>query len=130
MIVLDASAALEWLLNRPSASKLEARLASEYGHVYAPHLIDVEVLQVLRRFAREKTIGVERAHEAIEDFHALAIGRHGHRRLVPRIWEIRANLTAYDAAYVALAETLDCPLVTHDARLARSPGHRARIELI
>lgn len=130
MIVLDASAVLEWLLNGHSAARVDARVASEDGHVHAPHLIDLEVLQVLRRLVREKAIGVERAGEAIEDFHALAIDRHGHRQFVSRIWEHRANLTAYDAAYVALAESLDCPLVTHDARLFRSPGHRARIELV
>ena len=130
MIVIDASAALEWLRKRPSAPKLTARIASEYGHMHAPHLIDLEVIQVLRRLTRENVVGAERAREAIEDFHGLAIDRHGHREFASRIWELRANLTAYDAAYVALAESLDCPLVTHDARLFRSPGHRARIEMV
>lgn len=130
MIVLDASAVLEWLLEGPASGAIEARVEPEYGRLHAPHLVDLEVVQVLRRLVREGAVRERRAGEAVEDLLALRLVRHEHRRLTARIWALRGNLTAYDAAYVALAESIGAPLLTRDARLARSSGHRARIELV
>ena len=96
----------------------------------APHLLDLEVTQVLRRFAQLREISGDRLLQALDDYRALLIERSAHVDLLPRIWGLRDALTAYDAAYIALAEALDSPLLTCDARLARSHGHRAVIELI
>ena len=91
--------------------------------VAAPHLLDVEVLQVIRRFNRTKRLTVARGEQALADLGALGITRYGHEFLRPAIWRLRSVLTAYDAAYVALAEVLDAPVVTCDAKLTRSSGH-------
>ncbi len=130
MIVIDASAVLEVLLQTPAAPALVKRFFRPAETLHAPHLLDLEVLQVLRRYVRNGSISASRAEEALEDLEDLGVERYGHELLVPRIWELRNQLTAYDAAYVALAETLRAPLVTLDARLARSGGHIATIELI
>lgn len=94
------------------------------------HLLDVEVAQVLRRCVRDETIAAERGQEAIEDFGDLPFNRYPHDFLIPRIWELRSTLTAYDAAYVALAEVLDAPRLTCDSRIASAPGHFARVQHI
>ncbi len=130
MIVVDASAVLELLLNGRAATRLRARLLAAGQTLHAPELIDLEVLQVLRRFVRDRDLSLDRATEALSDYRDLGIDRFSHELLLGRVWELRANLTAYDAAYVALAELLDAPLLTADHRLARSPGHHAKIELI
>jgi predicted nucleic acid-binding protein len=130
MIVVDASALADVLLQLRSARAVEARILDAAEALHAPHLLDVELLQVLRRFAAMGTWQQERAAEALADLEALRIARHPHEPLRRRIWELRANLTAYDGAYVALAELLECPLVTRDAHLAKAPGHRARIEVL
>ena len=130
MIVLDASVALELILTTPAGARAAARLRELDEPLQAPHLIDIEVLHVLRRIEGAGGITSARARTALGDFANLAIRRHEHAILTDRIWKLRANLTAYDAAYVALAEALDAPLLTLDARLARSKGHRARIELV
>ena len=96
--------------------------------LHAPHLIDIETTQVLRRHVAKGAIGAQRGREAIQDVGALALRRYGHVDLLPRVWEMRDNLTAYDAVYVALAAVLDAPLLTCDRRLAAAAGHRARIE--
>jgi predicted nucleic acid-binding protein len=129
MIVIDASALADVLLRLPSAGAAEQRILDPDEALHAPQLLDLELLQVLRRFATMGQGQQERAAEALEDLEALRIARHPHEPLRRRIWELRANLTAYDAAYVALAEELECPLVTRDARLAKAPGHRARVEV-
>ncbi|MFN2387539.1 MAG: type II toxin-antitoxin system VapC family toxin [Thermoanaerobaculia bacterium] len=97
--------------------------------LHAPHLLDLEVAQVLRRYLGQGDLSEQRAAESLRDFLDLSVARYPHEPFLPRIWQLRANLTAYDAAYVALAEALDAPLVTRDARLARAAGHEARIEL-
>lgn len=130
MIVLDASALLEVLLRMPAAAAVEKRLFEPGESLHAPHLIDVEVAQVLRRFATAGHIDGERGRMALEDLAALPLQRYPHGMLMPRVWALRHNLTAYDAAYVALAEALDAPLLTRDGRIAKAAGHRARVEVV
>ena len=98
--------------------------------LHAPHLLDVEVAQVLRRYVREKRITAQRGQEALEDLGNLPLSRYPHDFLLPRIWELRATLTAYDAAYVALAELLDAPLLTCDGKIASASGHNANVEVV
>jgi predicted nucleic acid-binding protein len=129
VIVVDASAVLEVLLRTRAAGRVEARLFGR-STLHAPHLLDVEVAQVLRRYAARGELPAARGAEAVADLAAFPVARYPHEFLLGRIWELRANLTAYDAAYVALAEALDAPLVTRDERLASAPGHRAVVELM
>jgi predicted nucleic acid-binding protein len=130
MIVADASALLEVLLRTHAAPAIEGRLLSSRQALNAPHLIDVEVAQVLRRYAAIGVLDEARGRELLSNFADLPIRRHPHQILLPRIWMLRHNLTAYDATYVALAEALGAPLLTHDRRLAGSSGHHALIELV
>jgi predicted nucleic acid-binding protein len=130
VIVLDASAVLELLLRTPSAQIVERRAFARGQSLHAPHLIDVEVAQVLRRYAASGEVDAGRCREALEDMGDLPLARYRHDMLLPRIWELRGNLTAYDAAYVALAEALEAPLLTCDRKLSRASGLRARIELV
>ena len=130
MIVVDASAALEALLQTPAAAAVAKRLFDPGQTLHAPHLIDVEVAQVLRRYATTGALDPERCHAALIDFADFPLTRYPHDFLLPRVWELRDNLTAYDAVYVALAEALDAPLLTRDQRLAGAPGHHARVELV
>ena len=128
MIVLDASAAIDWLLQTTTGLQIEKRIYSRNESLHAPHLLDLEVSQVLRRLAREGAITQHRADEAIEDLLDLRITRYPHFVLLPRIWQLRHNLSAYDAAYVSLAERLRAPLITRDGRLASASGHTAQVE--
>jgi predicted nucleic acid-binding protein len=98
--------------------------------IHAPHLLDVEVTQVLRRLVQRKEVTVARAEQALDDLAKLLIERHEHLSLVRRVWQLRDSISAYDGVYVALAEALDAPLLTCDARLAGAHGHRATIELV
>ena len=129
-LVLDASAAIEWLLQTKIGAKVEARIFSGAAALHAPHLLDIEVAQVLRRYVAVGTIAASRGHEALEDLVDLSLTRYPHEWLLDRVWELRDNLTAYDAAYVALAEALDVPLVTCDGKMASARGHHARIEVV
>ncbi len=128
MIVLDASAAIDWLLQTPAGRQIDKRIFAHNESLHAPHLLDLEVAQVLRRLARESAISVRRAEEAIQDLQDLQVTRYAHFVLLPRIWQVR-HLSAYDAAYVVLAEQLDATLITRDARLPSASGHTARIEV-
>jgi predicted nucleic acid-binding protein len=130
VIVVDASALLEVLLRTPAAPQVEERLFAAGKTLHAPHLIDLEVAQVLRRYVQGEQMSAVRARQALEDLGALRLTRWPHDALLPRIWELRANLTAYDAAYVALAEALDAPLVTRDRRLAAAPRLRTHVECL
>ena len=130
MIVVDASAALELLLRTETGIKVQERALDAGESLHAPHLIDIEVTQTLRRLVILKEITAARGKQALEDHLALHIKRAEHKDLLERVWSLRDSITAYDAAYVVLAEILDCSLITCDARLARSHGHKARIELI
>ena len=129
MIVLDASAAIDWLLQTPAGRRIENRIYSRNETLHAPHLLDLEVTQVLRRLAQQAAISARRAEEAIDDLLNLRMTRYPHLVLLPRIWHLRHNLSAYDAAYVVLAETLGATLITRDARLAAASGHALGIEL-
>lgn len=128
MLVVDTSAILDALAASDPAPGLVARLSND-GDLHAPHLIDVEILHALRALTMRGEITDDRAVDARSDFADTALLRYPHEPLSDRIWELRHNLSAYDAAFVALAEALDTPLVTCDARLASSSGHGARIEL-
>jgi predicted nucleic acid-binding protein len=129
VIVLDASAAIEWLLQSPAGLRIDKRISSPSQSLHAPHVLDVEVAQVLRRYVRDRTLTEQRGKEALEDFSDLPLHRYSHDFLLPRVWDLRATLTAYDAVYVALAEVLDAPLLTCDRRIASAPGHRSIIEI-
>jgi predicted nucleic acid-binding protein len=130
MIVIDASALLDALLRTRAAAAVEMRMFRPRQTLHAPHLLDVEVAQVIRRYVAAGEIDQERGRAALADLADVPLRRYPHDFLLSRVWELRKNLTAYDAVYVALAEVLDAPLLTRDQRLAASAGHRARIELV
>lgn len=130
MIVPDASAIIEWLLQSAKGERISRLLLSAPQDLNAPHLLDVEVSQGLRRCLAAGTLRLSRTQEAIQDYLDLPIRRHAHQHLFWRIWELRENLTAYDATYVALAESLDATLLTCDARIRAASGHYARIEVV
>jgi predicted nucleic acid-binding protein len=130
VIVVDASALLELLLQTPLGTRVEARLLRDDEEFHAPHLIDVEVTQALRRLVRAGEVSADRAAEAVEDLVDLDLHRHAHLDLLTRAWKLRENVTAYDAMYVVLAEALGGTVVTCDTRLAKAPGHRAHIEVV
>jgi len=129
MIVLDASAAVDWLLQTPAGQRIENRIYSRNETLHAPHLLDLEVTQVLRRLVQQGVVPAHRADEAIRDLLDLRVNRYAHFVLLPRIWQLRHNFSAYDAAYIVLAEKLGGTLVTRDRRLASPAGHAATIEL-
>ncbi len=128
MLVVDSSAVVAALIGRPPPSGLTERLGED-GDLHAPHLIDIEVLHALRRLNAAGQLTDDRAADARMDFQELTLVRYPHLPFSDRIWEMRHHLTAYDAAFIALAESLDVPLVTCDGRLGGAPGHSARIEV-
>jgi predicted nucleic acid-binding protein len=130
LIVIDASALLETLLQTSLAGRLMERMFEPAASLHAPHLLDIEVTHAFRRMVQRKDITAARAEQGIADSSQLHIERHGHQALIARIWQLRESMSAYDGAYVALAEALDAPLLTSDVRLAHAHGHRARIDLI
>jgi predicted nucleic acid-binding protein len=129
VIVLDASGAIDWLLQTAVGQRIETRIYSRGESLHAPHLLDLEVAQVLRRLVREVAVSAPRADEALQDLLDLRITRYPHFIFLPHIWRLRHNLSAYDAAYVALTEQLGATLVTRDARLAAACGRGVRSEL-
>lgn len=130
MIVPDASLLLEVLLRTPAGVGLESRLFGTRESLHAPHLIDLECAQVIRRLCAGGALSDRRARQALQDLDDLPLVRYPHQPFMPRIWALKDNLSAYDAAYVTLAEVLEAPLLTRDARLARAPGHGAVVELL
>jgi predicted nucleic acid-binding protein len=128
VIVLDASAAIEWLLQTAAGQRIEARIYSRGESLHAPHLLDLEVAQVLRRLVRETTVSAQRADQALHDLLDLRVTRYPHFIFLPHIWRLRHNLSAYDAAYVVLAEELGATLLTRDHHLASASSPRVRIE--
>lgn len=130
MWVIDASLLLEVLLKTALGTRHSDRILRANDSLHAPHLIDVEVVQVLRRLALAGELEPERAADALQMLADLPLVRHEHTPLAARMWELRASMTAYDAAYIALAEGLPGQLLTCDGRLGRAHGHSARVELL
>ncbi len=130
MIIIDASAVVELLLHTEVGVRVGDRALNHAERLCAPHLLDLEVAQVLRRFGQLRELTPDRVLQALDDYRALHIERSEHLGLLPRIWELWDSLTAYDAAYVALAEAMDSPLLTCDAKLLRAHGHHATVEVI
>ena len=127
--VLDASVVVELVLGTRVGTRIRQRLIDSAISLHSPEMLDLEVLNVLRRYVHSGTVATDRAEAALRRLGELDIQRHRHGPMVPRIWAWRGNLTAYDAAYVALAEVLGCPLLTTDARLSRAPGLPVPVEL-
>ena len=130
MIVADASVILDILLRTDAALRVESRLFDANESIHVPHLLDVEVAQVLRRYVHRGEMAPHRAERALELLVRFPMARYAHEPLLRRVWALRTNLTAYDAVYVALAEGLRATLLTRDQRLAAAPGHRAIVELL
>jgi predicted nucleic acid-binding protein len=130
LIVVDASSLLELLLNTATGIRVGERLADAEEPLHTPHLADIEVAQTLRRQVRAGAISAREGATALECLQRLDMVRHPHLPLLPMVWRLRDNLTAYDAIYVALAAVLGAPLITCDGRMARAPGLPARVELI
>ena len=130
MIVVDASVMVEVLLFTPESSRAFRRIFSDGESLHAPYLLDIEVAHALRRYSLWKEIEPQRGRDALDNLRALMLTRHSHTALLPRIWELRHNVTAYDGAYLALAEMLAAPLLTCDRALASSSDHRAEVELV
>jgi predicted nucleic acid-binding protein len=130
VIVIDTSAVMELVLNLPLAEAVRSRISDPETALHAPELLPLEVVAVLRRRVAAGTTTEDEALAALDTLDRLDIYHHGHLMLTPRVWALRDNLTASDAAFVALAELLDAPLLTADRRLAGAPGHRAAVDLV
>ena len=133
MLVVDASALTELILGRPAGTVVGEHLVHHRFAVHAPHLVDVEVLSALRRLVASGETTAERAGMAITDLQDLPVERYPHDILVPRIWQLRENFSAYDASYVALAEGVapePVPLLTADGRLARAIGDHTEVPVL
>jgi predicted nucleic acid-binding protein len=130
MIVVDASVLVDVIFRHPITAAIERRFSEVQWSLHAPHLIDIEVAQVVRRHVRAGDLDPDRGRESLEVLVDFPVQRYAHPFLLPRIWELRHNLSAYDASYVALAEVLDMPLLTRDRRLATAAGAHAAIELV
>jgi predicted nucleic acid-binding protein len=130
MIVADASALFQVLDRGSEAAKIEARLFARAEPICAPHLIDAEIAHVLRKHVLAKKISETRAQAALQDYLDLRLVRFSHTPLLPRVFALRDTMTAYDALYVALAESLDAALVTRDARLALAAEGVVAVEVV
>ena len=130
MIVLDASAVLELLLATPAGRAVDLRLRASGEEACAPHVLDLEVAQVLRGLVARRELAPARADQAVDDLARLPVVRWPDEALLPRVWSLRQGATAYDATYLALAEALDAVLLTSDRRMAEIPGHEAVVELV
>lgn len=130
MIVLDASVLVELVLATPTGQTVATRVGDPATALHIPHLADVEVAQALRRLTIAGFITAEEATLAVDGLQNLDLQRHSHEPLLGRVWQLRNNLSAYDAVYVALAEALETKVLTCDGRLANAPGIARRIEFV
>lgn len=130
MIVLDASALVELLLDTTAGRRVGILIEDPSLGLHVPHLADVEVTSALRRIVRDGGLDSEEAEAALDDLRALDLQRHSHEPLLDRVWTLRENLSTYDAVYIALAEALDATLITCDAKLARAERNGGRVKLI
>ena len=130
MIVLDASALLEILLRTSKGQHIREQYMVEGESFHVPHLLDLEVAQVLRRYIHHASLPDRRVAQALEDFIDFPLIRYPHTALLPRVWALRDNLTAYDAVYVALAEALEVSMITCDAHLATASRRAVHIILV
>jgi predicted nucleic acid-binding protein len=130
LIVADASAVLEMLLNTDAGVEVARRLLSDGQTIHVPHLIDIEILHALRRLDRTAEASKHRIDQAIQDYFDTPLQRYPHSILAQRIWSLRRNWTAYDAAYIALAEELRAPLLTCDRAMASGTGHQTTVFVI
>jgi predicted nucleic acid-binding protein len=130
VIVVDASLALELFLVTPDAARLRDEIDAAGGDMAAPDVFDLEILQTIRRLNRAGDIDIARAEAAVGIYRAAPVERFSHAPLTARIWALRENLTAYDAAYFALAEMLEAPLWTRDKKYVSAPGHKARVNVL
>jgi len=121
---------IELLLRTHLAERIAIRALAPDERLHAPHLIDIEITQALRRLVMLRDITALRARQALDDLAEFVIERSEHQNLLSRVWELRDSVTAYDGIYVALAEALDAPLLTCDSKLGRSHGHTAKIEVV
>lgn len=128
-LVIDASVVVDVLLRR-DAEGLAEWLLSNDPEMHAPHLLDLEVVHAMRGFVRRGEVAASAGAAVLERLHGFAVWRDAHESLLPRIWQLRNSVSAYDASYLALAEILDVPLVTRDARLSRIAGHSATVLLV
>ena len=129
MFVLDASGAVELLLNTAAGKRVANRIDDPAASIHAPHLVDVEIAHVLRRYSLHGLLSAARGELALRQWRALDVERYSHEPFLDRVWQLRDNVSAYDAAYVALAEALSTVLVTGDGHFLRTPGLPIRIEL-
>lgn len=130
MPVVDASVLVTYLAGGELAQGARDTLFADARRIWAPHLVDAEVGHALRRIVRAGELSARAARAALDDLADLPLRRVGHRGLLDRAWELRANVTFYDGLYVALAERLDLPLITLDGRLAGAAGIRASVEVL
>jgi len=130
VIVVDASAALQWLLRGDGVEAIERHLLAPGVVANAPHLLDAEIAHVLRRYVAAGEFEASRAEAALIDLVNFPMYRHAHDFLLPRVWALCHNMTAYDAIYVALAEMLDAPLLTRDRRLASAAVKHVRVTVV
>lgn len=128
MLVVDASLVVDYLLDDGERGVWSAAQIASAGSLHAPHLLDFEVVSAARRLVSRRLVSPGRGRTAIRDLSDLAVQRYPAVRLLDRIWQLRANLTPYDASYIALAEALELPLATTDRKFARATGHRARVQ--
>lgn len=130
MIVLDSSAAVELLLQSNKGQAVGVRIAMDADNIHVPHLIDLEILSTLRRAVSEGRLAAHRADLALRAWEDSTVTRYAHVAYAQDIWAMGYNLTPYDAAYIALAASLDAPVISCDPKLLSAPGHLARVEVL